>query len=132
MKKLFSLLAAAAFALSMVAGGCAKEKSPAPLQPAKKEAVVTDVAAVKKAAPKPRPKLFTGTIEDLDEATGTLTLKGPRGERRFQAHKEAKEQLDGLEIGDKVIVKHDDEIVLSIVKPRTSKCALAWKENEVL
>ena len=133
MKKPFALLAAAAFALSIVAGGCAKEKPPAPPQPAKKESVVSDAVTGKKAAPKPRAKLFTGTIEDLDEAAGTLTLKGPRGERRFQAQKKAKEQLEGLEIGDKVIVKHDDEVVLSIVKPRTSKCALALRENnEVL
>jgi hypothetical protein len=128
MRKLFPLLAAAAFALSIVAGGCAKDKSPPQLQPAKKEVAGTE----KKAAPKPRAKLFTGTIEDLDETAGTLTLKGPKGQMRFQTRKKVKEQLVGLEIGDKVIVKHVDEIALSIVKPRTSKCALAWKENEVL
>jgi len=128
MRKLFPLLAAAAFALSIVAGGCAKDKSPPQIQPAKKEVAGTE----KKAAPKPRAKLFTGTIEDLDETAGTLTLKGPKGQMRFQTRKKVKEQLVGLEIGDKVIVKHVDEIALSIVKPRTSKCALAWKENEVL
>ena len=41
-----------------------------------------------------------------------------------------KEQLDGLNIGDKVIVKHIDEDALSIVKPRTSKNALDRKEKE--
>jgi hypothetical protein len=41
-----------------------------------------------------------------------------------------KEHLDGLNIGDKVIVKHVDEIALSIVKPRTSKNALYRKEKE--
>ena len=128
MRKLFLVLAAAAFALSMVTGGCAKDKSPPQAQPAKKEAAET----AKKAGPKLRAKLFTGTIEDLDEAAGTLTLRGPKGERRFEAHEKVKEQLDGLEIGDKVIVKHIDEIALTIVKPRTSKCALAWKEEEVL
>ena len=127
MRKLFPLLAAAAFALSIVAGGCAKDIPPPQLQPAKKEAA----GAEKKAAPKPRAKLFTGTIEDMDEAVGTLTLKGPKGEMRFQTHDKVKEQLEGLEIGDKVIVKHYDMIAISIVKPRTSKCALAWKENEV-
>lgn len=128
MRKLFVVLAAAAFALSIVPGGCAKDKSPPQSQPAKKEAAGT----AKKAAPKPRAKLFTGTIEDLDEAAGTLTLKGPKGEMRFQTSQKVKEQLDGLEIGDKVIVKHADQIALSIVKPRTSKCAMAWKEKEVL
>jgi hypothetical protein len=128
MRKLSPVLAAAAFAFSIVAGGCAGEKSPPQPQPAKKEAAAT----TKKAVPKPRAKLFTGTIEDLDEAAGTLTLKGPKGEMRFQTSKKVKEQLDGLEIGDKVIVKHSDQIALSIVKPRTSKSAMAWKEKEVL
>lgn len=128
MGKLFPVLAAAAFALSIVAGGCAKDKSPPQLQPAKKEIAGTE----KKAAPKPRAKLFTGTIEDLDEEAGTLTLKGPKGEMRFQTRKKVKEQLDGLEIGDKVIVKHDGKTALSIVKPRTSKSVLAWNGNKVL
>jgi hypothetical protein len=128
MRKRIPVLAAVAFALTIVAGGCAKEKSPPPLQPAKKEVAAPE----KKAAPKPRAKLFTGTIEALDEAAGTLTLKGPKGERRFQTRENVKEQLDELEIGDKVIVKHVDNVALSIVKPRTSKCALDWKENEVL
>ena len=126
MRKLFSVLAAAAFALSIVAGGCAKEKAPSPPEPAKKEAAGTE----KNAVPKSHMKLFTGTIEALDEAAGTLTLKGPKGAMGFQAHEKVKEQLDGLKIGDKVIVKHVDEIALSIVKPRTSKNALDRKEKE--
>ena len=76
--------------------------------------------------------MFTGTIEDLDEAAGTVTLKGPKGEMRFKTREKGKEQFDGLEIGDKVIVKHVDNIVLSIVKPRTSKLALELKEKEFL
>jgi hypothetical protein len=75
-------------------------------------------------------KFFTGKIETLDAAAGTLTLKGPKGERRFQVHEKVKEQLDGLKIGEKVIVKHVDEIALSIVKPRTSRNALDRKEKE--
>jgi hypothetical protein len=131
MRKLFPVIAAAALALSISAGGCAKEKPPPPPPPAKE--AVAGAGAEKKAAPKPRPKLFTGTIEELDEAAGTVTLKGPKGgERRFHAGKKEKDQLDGLEIGDKVIVKHVDNIVLSIVKPRTSRYALPWDENEVL
>jgi DNA helicase TIP49 (TBP-interacting protein) len=126
MRKLFPILAVAAFALSIVAGGCAKDKSPPQPQPAKKAISGTK----KNATPKPRVKLFTGTIEALDEAAGTLTLKGPKGERRFQVPEKMKEQLDGLKIGEKVIVKHVDEIALSIVKPRTSRFALGRKEKE--
>jgi len=74
--------------------------------------------------------LFTGTIEALNASAGTLTLKGPRGERRFQVPEKVKEQLDGLEIGDKVIVKHTDEIALSIVKPGANINAQTSKEKE--
>jgi hypothetical protein len=126
MRKAFTVLAAAAFALAILAGGCAKDKSPPRLQPAKKGIA----GAEKKAAPKPRAKLFTGTIEDLDEAAGTLTLKGPKGEMSFQAREKVKEQFGELELGDKVIVKHDGKTALSIVKPRTSKTALALYRNE--
>lgn len=128
MKKPVTALAAATFALLIVAGGCAKEPPPAPPQSAKKAAAGTE----KKSAPKPRAKLFTGTIEELDETAGTVTLKGPKGEMRFHTREKEMEQLDGLELGDKVIVKHVDNIVLSIVKPRTSKFAPDWKETEVL
>ena len=121
MDKLYPMLAAAAFALLIVTGGCAKEKSPSQPQLAKKEIAGTK----KKAVPKPRVKLFTGTIEALDEDAGTLTLKGPKGTMRFHAHEKVKKQFDELDIGDKVIVKHVDMIALSIVRPRTSKSALA-------
>ena len=82
-----------------------------------------------KTAPKPKVKLFTGTIEVLDAAAGTLTLKGPRGERRFQVHEEVKEQFDDLKIGDKVIVKHTGEVALSIVKPGANKNAQTSEEK---
>jgi hypothetical protein len=126
MRKLFPVLAAAAFALSIVAGGCAKEKSPPQPQPARKAIAGTE----KNTAPKPHVKLFTGTIEALDAAAGTLTLKGRKGEMRFQVHEKVKEQLVGLKIGEKVIVKHVDEIALSILKPRTSRKALDRKEKD--
>jgi len=126
MRKLFPVLAAAVFALWFFAGGCAKEKSPPQPQPAKKAIA----GPGKDAAPTPRVKLFTGTIEVLDPAAGTLTLKGPRGERRFQVPERVKEQLDGLEIGDKVIVKHTDEMALSIVKPGAKMNSQAGKEKE--
>ena len=121
MKKRILLLVAAVFALSIDAGGCAKEKPPPQPQPAKKEISRTEMKPV----PKPRVKLFTGTIEVLDETAGTLILKGPKGTMRFHARGKGKKQLDGLDIGDKVIVKHVDIIALSIVRPRTSKSTLA-------
>ena len=130
MRKLFHVLAVAAFALSIVAGGCAKEKTPPQPQPAKKETSGTTKTTAPK--PKPRVKLFTGTIEALDGAEGTIILKGPKGERRFHAKEQVMEQLNCLEIGDKVIVKHVDEIAVAIVKPRTSGIALLGEEKRVM
>jgi hypothetical protein len=128
MRKRFLMVLAALFALSVIAAGCGKESLPPQPQPPKKETAVTE----KKAAPKPRVKLFTGTIMALDVAEGTLTLKGPRGTMGFHADEQGKKQLDGLKIGDKVIVKHIDEIALSVVKPRTSSSALVREEKKAL
>lgn len=118
MKRRVPMVAATLFVLSILAAGCAGETSPPQVQPQppKKEAV----GAEKKTVSKPRVKLFTGTIVALDEEAGTLTLKGPKKNMGFQVHKNGKKQLEGLKIGDKVIVKHADEIALSIVKPRTN------------
>jgi len=116
MKKRFPVIAAMAFALSIFSAGCTGEKSPPKPQPPKKETVVPE----KKDAPKSSVKLFIGTIVALDETSGTLTLKGPKGAMDFQAREKVKKQLEGLKIGDKVIVKHIDEIALAIVKRRTS------------
>lgn len=127
MRKLFPVIAAGVFALSIFAAGCTNEKLPPQPQHPKKETAVTG----KKGAPKPRVKLFTGTIVAVDETAGTLILKGPKGEMDFQVRKEVKKQLDGLKIGDKLIVKHVDEIALSLVKLRTSNSALALEEKKV-
>jgi hypothetical protein len=132
MRKLFHVLAVAAFALSIVAGGCAKEKTPPQPLPAKKETSGTTETTAPAPKPKPRVKLFTGPIETLDRAEGTIILKGPKGERRFHAKEQVMEQLEGLEIGDKVIVKHVDEIAVAIVKPRTSGIALLGEEKRVM
>jgi len=117
MRNPFSMLAAAAFALSIVAVGCAKEQAPPPSEPAKKESA----APVTKAAPKTGAKLFTGTIEALDAAAGTLTLVGPKGSMDFKVEGSAKKHLDSMKIGDKVIVKHTGGMAISVVKPGANK-----------
>ena len=126
MRRQLSVLAAAAFTLWIVAGGCAKEQVPSPAEPAKKESA----AAVTKTAPKPHGNLFAGTIVVLDAAAGTLTLKGKRGERSFQVNEEVRELLDGLNIGDKVIVKHTGGMALSIVKPGANKNVRTSEEKK--
>ena len=83
MRKLFPVLAATAFALSIVAGGCGREKSPPKPQPARKA-----IAGIQKnAAPKLHVKLFTGTIEALDAAAGTLTAREILDYRQGAVHR---------------------------------------------
>ncbi len=127
MRRLVPVITAAVFALAIFAAGCAKKESPPPPQPPKN----VPAAAAKKGAPKPRVKVFTGTILAVDKTGGTLTLKGPKSEMEFQVGEKQKKQLDGLRLGDKLIVKHVDETALSIVKLRTSDNALAFKEKKV-
>ena len=126
MRKPISVLAAAAFAFSVVVGGCAKEKVPTPSDPPKKEGAAIGM----KTAPKAGPKLFAGTIEALDAAAGTLTLKGPKGAMDFKVDGKARKHLDGMKIGDKVLVKHTGEMALSIVKPGANKNVQTGKEKE--
>ncbi len=127
MRRLIPVIIAAVFALSALAAGCANEKLPARPQPPKKETAATE----KNGAPKPRVKVFTGTIVAVDEKAGTLTLKGPKREMEFQVGKNVKKQLDGLRIGDKLIVKHVDETALSIVKLHSSSSALGLEEKKL-
>ena len=126
MRKLFSVLAAAVFALSIIAGGCAKEKAPSQPEPANKEAAGTE----KKVAPKVRLKWFTGRIETLDTTTGTLTLRGPKGAMDFKADGSAKKDLEDMKIGDKVIVKHTGEIAHSIVNLSADNNTQVRREKE--
>ena len=115
MRKPVTALAAATFALLIVAGGCAKEPPPAPPQSAKKAAAGTE----KKSAPKPRAKLFAGTIEEWTRRRDADS-EGPNGERGSR-HAEGEGAARRTGNRDKVIVKHVDNVALSIVKPRTSK-----------
>jgi hypothetical protein len=124
--KPLSMIAAAAFVLSIVAGGCAKEEAPSRPEAANREAAGKE----RKAAPKAAPKWFTGAIESLDAAEGTLTLKGPKMAMDFQADERAKRDLEGLEIGDKVIVKHTGKMAHSVVKLHMDNNARVRKEKE--
>ena len=126
MRKPFSVIAAAAFALSIVAGGCAREEAPPRPEPANREAA----GKGKKAAPKTAQKWFTGTIESLDTSEGTLTLKGPKGAMDFKADERAKKDLKGVEIGDKVIVKYTGDTAHSVVKPGPDNNVRVRKEKE--
>jgi hypothetical protein len=95
MKKIFTVVMAVAFAFSVAGFAVAAEKSVAP-------------AAAKKAAD----QKVSGTIEALDVAAGTFTVKGKTGNVDLKAGKDVK--LDTIKVGDKVYVKYADGTASSV------------------
>lgn len=132
MRKLLAVFVAALFALS-VAGLAlaAEEKKAAPAAPAK-AAEPAKPAAEKKEAPKAekkaKPKFVTGTIEALDAAAGTLTVKGKKESVSLKAGEKVK--LEGFKVGDKVTVKYSGDTALSVMKPKAKKGAAAKPAGE--
>ncbi len=127
MRRLLRAITAALFALSVLGAGCADEKlSPPPRLPKNATA-----APEKRAVPKPRVQVFTGTIVAVDESAGSLTLRGSKSEMDFRVRRKARKQLEGLRLGDKLLVKHVDRTALSVVKLRTSNSALALEGKKV-
>ncbi len=127
MRRRLSLIAAVLIVLPVLGAGCTGGKSiPQPQPPTRERA-----PAAGKGAPKARVQVFTGTIVAVDESAGTLTLKGSKSEKDFRIRGEARKQLCGLRLGDKMIVKHVDRTALSVVKLRTSNSAMALEEKKV-
>ncbi len=127
MGTLLRLITAGLFTLSVLAAGCADETLPPRPQPPKN----ASAAPEKRAAPKPRVQVFTGTIVAVDESAGSLTLKGSKSEMDFLVGRKARKQLEGLRLGDKLLVKHVDRTALSIVKLRMSNSALALEGKKM-
>ena len=61
-------------------------------------------APAAKKASKPKAKKVTGTIEELDAAAGTFTVKGKKGDVNLKAGEKVK--LGDFKVGDKVVVKY--------------------------
>lgn len=131
MRKLFAVLVAVLFAVSVAGLAIAAEEKKAaapaaapakPAEPAKKaEPAKAAPMAEKKAEKKAKPKFVTGTIEALDAAAGTLTVKGKKEPVSLKAGEKVK--LDGFKVGDKVTVKYSDGTALSVMKPKAKKAA---------
>jgi multidrug resistance efflux pump len=62
---------------------------------------------------KSRPKFITGTVEAVDAAKGTFSIKGKKETVYLKAGEKVK--LDDLKIGDKVTVTHSDGIASKVV-----------------
>ncbi len=121
MKKLLSVIVAAAFALSLAAVVVAAEKpapapagAPAKAEPAKK-------ADPAKKATKGKARRIAGTIESLDAAAGTFSVKGKKGTVDLKAGEKVK--LGDFAVGDKVLVKYSEGTASSVKKVTEKKKA---------
>ena len=123
MKKLLSLVVAAAFALSLATAVVAAEKpaaAPAKAEPAKAEPA--------KKAVKAKSKQVTGTIESLDAAAGTFSVKGKKETVGLKAGEKVK--LGEFAIGDKVLVKYAEGTASSVKKVADRKQAAPKAEKK--
>ena len=130
MKKIFTVLMAVAFVFSVAGFAVAADKMAAPAAaPAAEKAPAMAPAAEKapaaKKASKPKAQQVTGTIEAVDAAAGTFTVKGKKGNVDLKAGEKVK--LDSFKVGDKVVVKYADGSASSVkaVKAKTAKKAEA-------
>jgi len=128
MKKIFTVLMAVAFVFSVAGFAVAAEKAAAPAAaaPAAEKAPAAAPAAEKAPAPKkaskPKTHEVTGTIEALDAAAGTFTVKGKKGNVDLKAG--GKVKLGDFKVGEKVVVKYADGTASSV------KAAKAHKEKK--
>lgn len=121
MKKFFALFVAVAFALSLAVVAVAAEKAAAPAapapakaEPAKKEAAPAKAEPAKKeAAKKPKAKVVTGTVEAVDAAAGTFSVKGKKETVALKAGEKVK--LDGFKVGDKVTATYSEGVASKVV-----------------
>ncbi len=123
MKKLLSVIVDVAFALSLAAVAVAAEQTGA--APAKPEAAKAEPA--KKAA-KVKSHRATGTIESLDAAAGTFSVKGKKGMVDLKAGEKVK--LGDFAVGEKVFVKYSDGTASSVKKVTEKKKAAHKAKKE--
>ncbi|MGW8320816.1 MAG: hypothetical protein ACWGSD_04620 [Thermodesulfobacteriota bacterium] len=118
MKKLLSGLVALSFALSLSAAVLAQSKDD-PTKPAK-PAKATD--SVKKAeAKKEKSHQITGVIEAVDEAAGTLTVKGNKASANLKVSDEV--ELSKIRVGEKVLVHYRGNTAYSVKKVTAKKAS---------
>ncbi|MCL5885145.1 MAG: hypothetical protein M1377_07395 [Deltaproteobacteria bacterium] len=134
MKKIFAVVMAVAFVFSVAGFAVAAQHEKA--APAKAEKAAPAMAekaapAAKKAAPaakkaaKPKAHQVTGTIEALDAAAGTFTVKGKKGNVDLKAGEKVK--LGGFKVGEKVVVKYADDTASSVKAVKAPKAKKAKK-----
>ena len=114
MKTLAVTLLIGALLPGMAAGGGA-----APAPPA---TVVAQAAAPPAAKPKGREEAVVvtvrGTVEAIDKAAQTVTLKGPKRTLTVQVRDPKK--LEAIKVGDPVIAKYYEALAFEVKKPGTA------------
>jgi Cu/Ag efflux protein CusF len=139
MKKIFTVVMAVAFAFSVAGFAVAADNAVKPMKEAEKSATSAEKSAAsaeksakeaKKSAKKAAVQKVSGTIEALDMAAGTFTVKGKTGNVDLKAGENVK--LDTVKVGDKVYVKYANGTASSVkgvkatgraVKKSTKKAA---------
>src|SRR5512140_2346617 len=114
MKRIFAVVMAVAFVFSVAGFAVAAEKAAAP-------AAAKSATAAKKSAKKAKSQQVTGTIEAIDAAAGTFTVKGKKGNVDLKAGEKVK--LDSFKVGDKVYVKYADGTASSVKPVKAAKAA---------
>jgi len=98
MRKVLTIVLAAAFVAVAALPAVAADKAPEPKK-------ITNVQSV------------TATITAIDAAKRLITLKGPKGESlTFEASDEVK-RFSELKVGDEVTIKYTESLVVRIAKP---------------
>jgi hypothetical protein len=123
MKKIFTIVTAVALAFP-VAGfalAASHEKAAPAAAPAAGKAVPTGEKKAEKTAAKAQQ--VSGTIEAVDAAAGTLTVKGRKGNVDLKAGEKVK--LGDVKVGDKVVVKYADGTASSVKVVKAPKAAPA-------
>jgi len=133
MKRRVSVFAAFALVLSLAAVAAAEVKKAEPMKapeaaaPAKAaepaQATPATKAPAKKMAAKKPPKShrLTGTVEAVDSAAGTLSVKGKKGSVALKAGE--KVNLDRIAVGDKVLVLYSGDTTASVKMVPAKKAA---------
>jgi len=123
---------AVAFVLPVAGFAVAAEKAAAPAAtkaaPAAEKAPAMAPAAEKKAV-LPKAQLFTGSVEAVDAAAGTFTVKGKKGNVGLKAGE--KVRLGDVKVGDKVVVKYADGTASSVKVVKAPKAKKAEPKAEM-
>jgi Cu/Ag efflux protein CusF len=105
MKKLFTVLVALTFALGLAAVSLAETKA----APSKPTEPVEKVEAKKE-----KSHQITGIVEAVDDAAGTLTVKGNKESIGLKVKDEV--SLEKIHLGDKVLVNYTGDTASSVKK----------------